>query len=650
MWCLLIYRSVGQGGRTTSLAEEGAPPTPSQSVWEASHTRTRPLSSNLANCGRTPFTDPLMQKPWFHLGTEIDKAIVEIATTLPEFAEGDFKAEVRPADPRFGDFQANGVLPYAKQLKTNPRTLGEILLAAIQASGRFPKGEYQIELAGPGFINFKLTPTALLNWFKAYRTEDDLSEAAKDTYAGKTIVVDFSSPNTAKQMHVGHIRSTVIGEALSRLLEFCGAKVVRDNHIGDWGTQFGILIRQIKKENIDLDSLGAEAVPTLERLYKEGSNETRGSETALQEARDELVLLQNGDDTNTRIWEKTTEVSWKSFQKVYDQLGIHFDEVLGESFYRDKVERVYQELSEARIAEESQGALVVFHPEHPRFKTQPMMLRKSDGASNYATTDMATALHRVEHFGADAFIILTDARQRDHFEQIFLTFKKWMQHSGKPLPEMKHIYFGSIQGEDGKAIKTRSGEPVLLGNLFDEGIERARNIVQDKNPDLPQEEKDQIAEVVGIEAIRYADLSQNRTSDYKFQWDKLLSFEGNTAPYLLYAIARIRSIFRKLDLDPGSIQAEADATPFVTETEIALARKLLGFVNTLDLTLADMRPHVLCNYLFELSGAFSSFYNADKVMVDQPDIQARRLLLCARTLTILETGCHLLGMRTLERM
>lgn len=590
-----------------------------------------------------------MERPWFHMAREIERAVAAVASELEAFGEG-FSPDVRPADPRFGDFQVNGVLPYAKEQKTNPRALGEELLRALRASAAFPEESFELELAGPGFINFRLTPTYLLNWLEAYGTETALRNAAGDVYAGKTVVVDYSSPNTAKQMHVGHIRSTVIGEAISRLLDFCGARVIRDNHIGDWGTQFGILILAIQEAGVDLDSLGDAAVPTLERLYKTGSAQTKDDPAALERARGELVKLQQGDPENTELWKKITAVSWASFQQNYDMLGVKFDVVLGESFYRDQVDRVYSELQEAGIAEESQGALVVFHPEHPRFKEQPMLLRKRDGASNYATTDMATALYRVEHFGADAFLILTDTRQRDHFEQIFLTFRKWMRWKDIPVPEMEHIMFGTVLGEDGKAIKTRSGEPVLMRDLLLEGIRRAHGVVEEKNASLPAEEKEQIARVVGIEAVRYADLSQNRSSDYKFQWDKLLSFDGNTAPYLLYAIARIHSIFRKAGLDPLAAELGEGATAFETETELALARKLMGFVNAINMTLGDFRPHLLCTYLYELAVSFSSFYNADKVMVEDPAVRARRQLLCARTLLILETGCHLLGMETLERM
>lgn len=585
--------------------------------------------------------------PWYSLRRELENALQAIAAGLPDFA-GGFAPDVRPADPRFGDFQANGVLPFAKAQRRNPRELAATLLAAARASGRFPPEHFALDIAGPGFLNFRLTPAFLLSWLEAYSSEDDFRAGASSLYAGQTIVVDYSSPNTAKQMHVGHIRSTVIGEAICRLLAFCGATVIRDNHIGDWGTQFGLLIMVIKRRGVDLDQLGPDPIAAIETLYKEGSRLTAEDPAALAQAREELVRLQQGDPVNTALWQKITEISWRSFQAIYDLLDIRYDLVLGESFYCALVDRVYRELSEDGIATESQGALVVFHPEHPRFKEQPMMLRKSDGASNYATTDMATALYRVESLHATSFIILTDTRQKDHFEQVFLTAEKWFRARGYPLPAMHHVTFGSILGEDGRAIKTRSGEPILLKDLLQEGIDRAFAIVTEKNPDLPEDERRAIARVVGLGAIRYADLSQNRSSDYKFQWDKLLSFEGNTAPYLLYAAARIHSIFRKAGLQPAA--SFPGATPFSTPTEIALARKILGFADAIDQTLSELRPHFLGTYLFELAGDFSSFFNADKVLTAEPDLRARRLLLCARTLAVLEAGLHLLGLPTLQRM
>jgi arginyl-tRNA synthetase len=349
-----------------------------------------------------------------------------------------------------------------------------------------------------------------------------------------------------------------------------------------------------------------------------------------------------------RTWERINGISLAAFEEIYGLVGVRFDETLGESFYADKVGAVYEELEQAGISEESEGAVVVFHPEHSRFAEQPFIVRKSDGASNYATTDLATLKYRVERFEADEIIYVTDGRQRDHFEQLFLTAEKWFAASDRPLPALRHVWFGTILGEDGKAIKTRSGDPVKLLDLLQEAIRRAHAIVVEKNPDLPAEETDEIARVTGLGAVRYADLSQNRSSDYLFEWDKLLALEGNTAPYLLYAVARIHSIFRKIDLIPG--QGEEFATTFETESEKNLARRLLFFAPTLSQTIRELRPHYLCSYLYDLAGDFATFYNQDKVAVDEPEIRSRRLLLCSRTLAVLETGLTLLGISTLTKM
>ncbi|HYP18288.1 MAG TPA: arginine--tRNA ligase, partial [Opitutus sp.] len=476
-----------------------------------------------------------------------------------------------------------------------------------------------------------------------------LAAAAASAHAGQTWVVDYSSPNTAKQMHVGHLRSAVIGEAICRVLAFTGARVIRDNHLGDWGTQFGKLIYGYKRW-ADPAALAADPIEELERLYKLGHNATPDGSPELDEARRELVALQNGDAANVALWQKFSEVSLAAFQQIYDRLGIKFDHHLGESFYNDKVERIYRELTETQLAQESEGALVVFHPEHPRFKTQPFLIRKADGASNYASTDLATALYRAEHFKADGIVVVTDFRQGDHFEQLILTVKKWFAAKSYRLPELHHVTFGAVTGEDGKALKTRDGGTIKLKALLDEAEERAFALVSEKNPDLPEAERREIARVVGVGAVQYADLSQNRSSNYVFSWEKMLALDGNTAPYLLYAVARIHSIFRKAGVSPADASIAQLATPPETPAEIALARKLVKFPDAIRLAADSLRPHFLGLYLFELAGDYSSFNNADKVLVDEPALRARRLLLCARTLLVLETGLQLLGLRTLTRM
>ncbi len=576
----------------------------------------------------------------------ISQQVKEVAADLEEFGS-DFEPDVRLADPRHGDYQVNGVLPWAKKNRKNPRELGSKLLEALDKLEDSALPWHQIEIAGPGFLNFHLNPVYLKSWVDTYQVEESIAEAAKQTLAGKKIVVDFSSPNTAKQMHVGHIRSTVIGDSICRILEFCGADVTRDNHIGDWGTQFGILIMIVKRKGVDLHQLKGDRIQQLEDLYREGNQLTQDDPSALEEARSELVKLQNGDDTNLKIWELIVEVSYGEFQTIYDRLGVKFDVVLGESFYRDKVERVYRELCEDGIAEESDGAWVVFHPEHPRFAKQPFIIRKSDGASNYATTDLATALHRWEEFKADQVINITDARQRDHFEQLELTVGKWFEKRNIPKPNMKHVTFGTILGKDGKAIKTRSGQSVKLRELLDEAVERATQITQEKNPDLKGEDLAHVGETIGIAAVRYSDLSQNRSSDYQFDWDKMLAFEGNTAPYLLYAVARINGIFRKLGDPTESGVGMADLE---TTEEIVLAKKLAQFPIILKQTLDDLRPHFICAYLHELCGAFNAFYHCNPVIHKDASIQSKRLLLCRTTLQFLKTGLRLAGIEPLERM
>jgi len=583
----------------------------------------------------------------FFLVPWLDTRLRAVASTMPEFGP-DFDPMVRVADPRHADLQANGVLAHAKRAKANPRALGEALAAAVQAADWWPDAQMELVVAGPGFLNFSLTPAAMEGWLAAFATPEALKAGAAQRRQGQTVVIDYSAPNTAKEMHVGHIRSTVIGEALARLLTFTGAKVIRDNHIGDWGTQFGMLIWAIKKEGYDLDTPSDNHIAELEALYKQGNAAYKADATTADAIRAELVKLQSGDPENTAIWEAISRVSWEAFATIYHRLGITFDQKRGESFYRDMVDMVYAEMTETGIAQEDQGALVVFHPEHKRFAKQPFIVRKADGASNYATTDLATIHTRVHELAATELLYVVDKRQSDHFEQLFLTAKKWLAARDWPVPAMKHISFGTVLGEGGRPIKTKEGGSIKLRELLDEAVVRTRAIVAEKNPELPADEQARIAEAVGLGAVKYADLAQNRTSDYQFSWEKMLALEGNTAPYLLYAVARIHSILRKADVTPAD--AATGAIHLETDAEIALARKLVGFGAALDQALEDLRPHFLCGYLFELAGTFSTFYNATKVLVDEAEVKTSRLALCAATLQVLETGLELLGLETLERM
>ncbi len=584
----------------------------------------------------------------FNLAARLDADLQAAARNADLADAAAFAPEVRVADARHGDFQANGVLGYAKARKLNPRAVAEKLAAALGPSVR---EMCDIAIAGPGFINFTLRPAALHGWLQRWASRAALAMGAAENspLSGQTWVVDYSSPNTAKQMHVGHLRSAVIGEAVARLLAFGGAHVIRDNHLGDWGTQFGKIIWAYRR-HLDAAALARDPLEEFERLYKAGHAAAEAYPAALKEAQQELVKLQSGDADNLAIWKKIGDASLGAFQQIYDRLGIRFDHTLGESFYNDKVEQVYRELTAAGLATESQGALVVFHPEHPRFATQPFIIRKSDGAANYASTDLATVLYRCGHFQSDAIAYVIDSRQGDHCEQLFLTVQKWFAQTGRRAPRLEHVSFGTVLGEGGKPLKTKSGENIRLKELLAEAEERAFALVGDKSADLPEPERRAIAAVVSVGSVQYADLAQNRSSDYVFAWDKMISLDGNTAAYLLYAVARIHSIFRKLGAAPGDAAAEAGASALETPAELALARKLVKFPDALQTATTSLRPHFLCLYLYELAGEFSAFYAADKVAVDDLPIRARRLLLCARTLLILETGLQLLGLRTLQRM
>lgn len=591
---------------------------------------------------------------WFNPATSLDSLLRKTAGTLDGFS-AEFSPEMRPADPRFGDYQANGVLAEAKRAKTNPRALAGTLVDALKKSGEIDESLVEISVAGPGFVNFRLTPTFLARWLARCRGAEELRRSAESAYRGKKVVIDYPSTNTAKQMHVGHLRIMDIGEAIARLLQFCGAELVRDNHIGDWGTNFGVLIFEIKRKNFAFPQDDEAALEQLEELYKSGTAFTKENPDALDAARAELVKLQKGDAENLALWERIVRVSNAACEKMYDVFGVKPDVTLGESFYRDKVDRVYAELTECGIAEEDAGALIVWNDEDPRYSRDnenaaPFIVRKKDGGSNYASTDLATLLYRVEHFRADEIVYVTDDRQCDHFRMLFLTAARWFKCKGYALPSLRHVSFGKILGANGKPLKTKEGGTIRLKALVAEAVERAFAIVSEKNPDLPEAERRKIAGTIGVAAIRYVDLMSNRTGDYMFAWDRLLAFEGNTAPYLLYAVARIRSVFRKAGTTLEDAAAGEEILVPATPAEIALAKKLIGFSAAVQTACDELKPHHICGYLFELAGAFSSFYNADKVMTDAPAVRALRLRLCARTCTILETGLRLLGIEPLERM
>jgi arginyl-tRNA synthetase len=583
---------------------------------------------------------------------------------------------VRPCpDPKFGDYQSNALMSLAKARKSNPRQLATKVLAELDVSEWCEK----VEIAGAGFLNFQLKPAVLAQTLEAAARGEHLffekcggnasspSGAATRASRPRTVVIDFSSPNVAKPMHVGHIRSTILGDCLARTLRLLGHRVITDNHIGDWGTQFGMLIVGWKRE-LNSAALKTDAIGEMERLYKKISAECRENPATLEAARQELVELQNGDAENLQIWREMIALSQKQFDEIYSRLGVKFDATLGESFYNDKVQQVYEELFARGIAVESEGALVVFQKDSgkPNIENQVFIIRKRDGAANYASTDLATILYRTEKLAeefykvpnirVDVVLYVVDSRQRDHIDHLNATMHKWFTATSRNPPQVKLIDFGTVLGEDNKPLKTRSGENVKLRDLLDEAEERAFKIVSEKNPALPEDQRHEIARVIGIGAVKYADLSPNRTSDYIFSWDKMLALQGNTAPYLQYAYARIQSIFRRADVElalraEGSARS-ADATRFALSApeEITLAKHLLNFGLTLEAVAEEYRPNFLCNYLYELAGKFTAFYENCPVLKADDATRASRLALCDLTARVLKQGLAVLGIETVEQM
>jgi arginyl-tRNA synthetase len=551
---------------------------------------------------------------------------------------------VRPCpDPKFGDYQTNALMGLAKARKLNPRQLAADVIAKLQV------GEWcePVDVAGAGFLNFRLKASALAASLQSAAAGEHLF-FARSTQP-RTIVVDFSSPNVAKPMHVGHIRSTILGECLARAFRLLGHRVITDNHLGDWGTQFGMLLVGWKRE-FDAAALKADAIGEMERIYKKVSAECKEQPATLEAARQELVKLQSGDAENLRIWREMIALSQAQFDTIYARLGVKFDHTLGESFYNPRLKALVDELVAKGIARESEGALAIFFDDVPSLKAHPALVRKSDGGFNYTTTDLATLAHRLETWKPEEVVYVTDGRQQLHFQQLFAAFLRWHPESRMKLA---HVWFGSILGEDGKPFKTRSGETVKLADLLDEAEERALKAVSEKNPELAEAERREIARVVGLGAVKYADLLPNRQSDYVFSWDKMLALNGNTAPYLQYAYARIRSIFRKDERSQSGQGSgtETGATPvLLAAEEIALGKQLLNFGLVLETVTEEYRPNFLCNYLYELAGGFTRFYESCPVLKAEEPSRSSRLLLCELTARVLKQGLEVLGIETLEKM
>ena len=566
---------------------------------------------------------------------------------------------VRPCpDPKFGDYQSNALMALAKARKMNPRQLATDVVARLDVADWCEK----VEIAGAGFLNFRLKSAALAGELQAAARGEHLF-FQKSTHP-RTVVIDFSSPNVAKPMHVGHIRSTILGDSLARTLRLLGHRVITDNHIGDWGTQFGMLLVGWKTL-LRPEALQADPLVEMERIYKAVSGrcdpEKPGFEQpTLDRARAELVKLQSGDAENLAIWREMIRLSQAQFEAIYGRLGVKFDHTLGESFYNPRLKATVEDLMARGLAAESRGAKAILSdgsvaPKEDPFLIQkegewvanPFIIQKQDGGFNYASTDLGTLAYRLETWHADEVIYVTDGRQQLHFRQLFAAFRRWRPEVGVKLA---HVWFGSILGEDNKPFKTRSGETIRLAELLDEAEERALKVVTEKSPELTEAGRREIARVVGLGAVKYADLLPNRQSDYVFSWDKLLALNGNTAPYLQYAYARIRSIFRKA----GSQAATAGTLPAKVELntpqELALAKHLLKFGLVLEAVAEEYRPNFLCNYLFELAGHFTGFYENCPVLKAEAGQRASRLALCELTARTLKQGLDVLGIDTLEQM
>ncbi|MFZ4116814.1 MAG: arginine--tRNA ligase [Chthoniobacterales bacterium] len=541
------------------------------------------------------------------------------------------------ADSRFGDYQTNAAMVAAKKLNKNPREVAAQLVAQLEVEDccEVP------EIAGAGFINFRLKRDFLEKQMTTLLSDPRLGIAKMEV--PQTIVIDFSSPNIAKPMHVGHIRSTILGESLARIARFLGHRVITDNHLGDWGTQFGKVIYGLKNL-LHEETLAEAPIDELVRLYR-GVTALEEEDPSVKAAvREELVKLQQGDSENRELWKKVVELSWREFTKHYTLLDISFDEHLGESFYNDALEPLVKRLLVEGIAEKSEGAVLVFFPHHPTLHDKPFLIQKSDGGFLYATTDVATLEYREERWHPDAVWYVCGAPQQLHFEQLFAVARCLGLTS-----DFRHIAFGSILGEDRKMMKTRSGDNIELGSLLQEAIDRAWKLVAEKNPDFPEEEKKHIAKIIGLGALKYADLMQHRMTDYVFSWDKMLSFQGNTAPYLQNAYVRIRSIFRKEEIVEGKIDLSGSIV-LQEEAERRLALQLLQFGEIVPTILLDARPNILCLALYELANKFHYFYEHCPILKAEGDIKQSRLALAAVTARMLQLGLELLGIQVPEKM
>ncbi len=576
-----------------------------------------------------------------NLRKELESRIV-MALQAAGAPEGAPALVVPAGQPQFGDYQANGCMAAAKQMKTNPRQFAEKVLENLDLSDLASK----VELAGPGFINIFLTDDFISGQTVGISSDEKLGVAAPGE--SQTVVVDYSGPNLAKEMHVGHLRSTIIGDALARILSYQGHAVIRQNHVGDWGTQFGMLLAYMREAGGSSESLA-----DLEEFYRQSKLRFDEDEAFAKTARETVVKLQSGDADCRKNWEHFLDESLGHCSKVYEKLGVllRAEDVRGESAYNDDLPKVIEglEKSEGVDYKKSDGAMGVFLDEFRNKEDERafIIVRKSDGGYLYATTDLAALRYRSSRLAAERIIYVTDSRQAQHFAQVFLIARK-----AGFVPEnisLEHVPFGMMLGTDGKPFKTRAGGTVKLMDLLEEAQSRAEALVREKNSDIQADRVAEIARVVGIGALKYADLSQNRTSDYVFSWEKMLSLEGNTAPYMQYAYARIKSIFRKQDSGESADFTDVKIQ-LAEQAERTLAVKLLQFAETVDSVAENCLPNVLCAYLFDLAGAFMGFYENCPVLKSEGDTRASRLALCDLTARVIKQGLALLGIETIEQM
>ncbi|AJB02523.2 arginine--tRNA ligase [Salmonella enterica] len=558
-------------------------------------------------------------------------------------APADCEPQVRQsAKVQFGDYQANGMMAVAKKLGMAPRQLAEQVLTHLDLSGIASK----VEIAGPGFINIFLEPAFLAEQVQQALASDRLGVSQPTR---QTIVVDYSAPNVAKEMHVGHLRSTIIGDAAVRTLEFLGHHVIRANHVGDWGTQFGMLIAWLEKQQ--QENAGDMALADLEGFYRDAKKHYDEDEAFAERARNYVVKLQSGDAYFREMWRKLVDITMTQNQITYDRLNVTLtrDDVMGESLYNPMLPGIVADLKAKGLAVESEGATVVFLDEFKNKEGDPMgvIIQKKDGGYLYTTTDIACAKYRYETLHADRVLYYIDSRQHQHLMQAWTIVRK-AGYVPDSVP-LEHHMFGMMLGKDGKPFKTRAGGTVKLADLLDEALERARRLVAEKNPDMSADELEKLANAVGIGAVKYADLSKNRTTDYIFDWDNMLAFEGNTAPYMQYAYTRVLSVFRKADIDE---QALASAPVIISEDrEAQLAARLLQFEETLTVVAREGTPHVMCAYLYDVAGLFSGFYEHCPILSAENDaVRNSRLKLAQLTAKTLKLGLDTLGIETVERM